>query len=440
MWFYDIYEHTLVSGVELLCRYKKGECIAYLTTSHTWGFGSCKKMETIFGLQMPHVCQLGWIKHRVIELLDAVSILKYRYVWIDWLCIDQINTEIQEKQIDMQGELYRYGDKCAILLEPQEYNVWCEFLILKNKVDIFELTVEQSKELQLKFAKVVNAKWFKSLWTLQEAHLSRRNVILSILRSEPIDNGLEQLIQFITIVSVFNNYNSNIYIKLIIEDATRAGLLSMISRTDLSLLIASMTRVTTYTGPRMRAIQHAFSVKLQNQLDMADIVACQKKLLKEQGLIAATFMATEYRIDNECWNIAKAGPLLMTPEIPMTREWNENEWDGRKIKLIQYNGAYIIEVENVRLLNRSEMSSCLMVLAMDGMGKITGRKAKNIIKHGNYFGIIVGKEYYMDSEKKSIMLLKRTKHDKKSLNYHACGYILIKKYIPGTLYQKIIIT
>ncbi|KAG0355034.1 hypothetical protein BGZ54_001326 [Gamsiella multidivaricata] len=136
--------------------------------SHTWGRYWCKKLNRRFGVDVPHVCNNATERHAVITNVDTMlrsaALTGRRYVWLDWLCVDQDKASPQKAlMVALQAALFAVVQFMVVYAhEPQTIT---SFQLLHDGI------THACANTDLK--RVADGAWFTSLWTLQELALHK---------------------------------------------------------------------------------------------------------------------------------------------------------------------------------------------------------------------------------------------------------------------------
>ncbi|KAI1739066.1 heterokaryon incompatibility protein-domain-containing protein [Xylaria scruposa] len=120
-----------------------------------------------------------------------------RFIWVDALCIDQLNNVEKGPQVAMMGEIYRLAARVVVWLGPEENNSdralsWLEYMGSQVKFESSLVPVPGADEsisdhivpIPLEAADLsylyhlLCRPWFERLWTRQEIILANRDAIV----------------------------------------------------------------------------------------------------------------------------------------------------------------------------------------------------------------------------------------------------------------------
>ena len=145
----------------------------YTAVSHTWG----NSLNSIEGLEWDVA---SWISHHTFQALVEA----YKNVWIDSLCIKQVDKEDVKMQIKEMHNIYRSAQGVVVVLVGN-YHAQLSALrrtaqLLVNLEMVQECTLSSSdcpylkilEEMRDAVVTVREMSWFRRVWTLQEAILS----------------------------------------------------------------------------------------------------------------------------------------------------------------------------------------------------------------------------------------------------------------------------
>lgn len=148
----------------------------YEAISYTWGDGT--ETEEMF---------CGPDKHRIRVGMNCASVLrrlrrldKDRLVWIDAICIDQENIPERNMQVAMMGQIYQTASR--VIIDIGETSRWAD--------PALDCIIHCSDEVCSKFnpdavEELHKRPWFKRVWVLQEAFMSKEATVLCGTRFEP---------------------------------------------------------------------------------------------------------------------------------------------------------------------------------------------------------------------------------------------------------------
>ncbi|KAF9433021.1 hypothetical protein BGZ76_009987 [Entomortierella beljakovae] len=153
--------------------------------SHTWGRYWCKNLDRQYGVDVPHVCnKMPGNQHAVVTNVDTILQSTYdigrRYVWLDWLCVDQDETSPQKAlMVRLQAALFRVVQFMVVYAHDPETITSFQLLhddIIKtsaNMVSVNAVSVDTAS-VNTCLKQVADGNWFTSLWTLQELALHKK--------------------------------------------------------------------------------------------------------------------------------------------------------------------------------------------------------------------------------------------------------------------------
>lgn len=124
-----------------------------------------------------------------------------RYIWIDYLCIDQSNFEEKHTQISMMGDIYRSANKVLVWLGTEDEASEVGMSALKFFLDSTSLANEapwysiQAEDSALGLSSILKRDWWYRMWTVQEAVLAREVVLICGSHSVRWDTDLTSLLR-----------------------------------------------------------------------------------------------------------------------------------------------------------------------------------------------------------------------------------------------------
>ncbi|KAF9275340.1 hypothetical protein BGZ74_004054, partial [Mortierella antarctica] len=134
--------------------------------SHTWGRFWCRKRDRCFTVDVPHVCEKVLGRHVVVTnaktMLCSIASIGKRYVWLDWLCVDQDDASPQKAlMVRLQAALFTVVQMMVVYAHDSQ--TLTSFQLLRAGI---------TTDADLK--RVADGAWFTSLWTLQELALHKK--------------------------------------------------------------------------------------------------------------------------------------------------------------------------------------------------------------------------------------------------------------------------
>jgi len=157
----------------------------YVAVSHVWGDQKMyepKKLGIIEGVDWKIPLSN---RDKMMRLKTAMEFLKKEYCWWDILCMPQDRQNVINQEIPLMGDYYAGADM-TFVLSDQEYNASKN---LKTWLDITWTTAMENRSLTLEehewmsnckenLLDISKDQWFNRVWTLQEASLSKKLILM----------------------------------------------------------------------------------------------------------------------------------------------------------------------------------------------------------------------------------------------------------------------
>jgi hypothetical protein len=153
-----------------------GKAPPYEAISYTWGDGIDTE-EIICGPDKQKIC-VGRNCALVLRRLRRLD--EDRLVWIDAICIDQKNIPERNMQVSMMGQIYQTASR--VIIDIGETSRWADSAL--------DCIIHCSDEGCSKFypnavEELYRRPWFKRVWVLQEAFMSKEAIVLCGTRFVP---------------------------------------------------------------------------------------------------------------------------------------------------------------------------------------------------------------------------------------------------------------
>lgn len=158
----------------------------YVAVSHVWGDQQMYSVD-----ELGVVGGVDWkipLSHpnKICRLIDAMNQFEMEYCWFDVLCMPQDRQNEINLEIPMMGDYYNGADM-TLVLSDESYAMSEDFIKWSDMVSsIMDLGRELSLEEESWIAKERNLldvskdKWFTRVWTLQEAVLSQKVILVEV--------------------------------------------------------------------------------------------------------------------------------------------------------------------------------------------------------------------------------------------------------------------
>jgi hypothetical protein len=155
----DTLEATLIS-------FDIGNAPSYTAVSYVWGSSLGRASISIEG-------QLVWIPSNLFDALHALRTTTHnRLIWADAICIDQMNMDERNHQVEMMGQIYGTADNVTVYLGQPTEHTEEGMLSLRSLMDI------ALPKLEKDLADILSRPWFTRVWTIQEAALARNTTLM----------------------------------------------------------------------------------------------------------------------------------------------------------------------------------------------------------------------------------------------------------------------
>lgn len=186
--------------------------IKYVTVSHVWGSNLCSFDSGVNGANWK--VSLNY-PNKLIDIRRCLRMQYLQYVWIDVLCVNQIDNDIKMHQILNMDTYYKNATCCYICLDDVSRDT---LINVSHAIKVPEMITCYIDDI----IKLASSSWWNRVWTWQEAILpaypkivSVKFVPLDVLLSPP---GLhypsvdlhELLITGNTAISILNKSKHNI--------------------------------------------------------------------------------------------------------------------------------------------------------------------------------------------------------------------------------------
>lgn len=149
--------------------------------SHSWGrrvIGSeyISRFHRRFPITNACSCGNGKRKHGIEQLLTACEkTVKTRYIWIDWIALNQQDVEDQGKKIGLQHIVFKKAGKCLLfiydmcMIKQRDYSSALCGLIPIGETNMLSISAtENMKAAQVLLNLLRKTLWSSSAWCMQE--------------------------------------------------------------------------------------------------------------------------------------------------------------------------------------------------------------------------------------------------------------------------------
>ena len=157
-----------------------GHSLSYEALSYVWGVGASTGEAWIGGesnLRVPITANLESALRHLRKCHEP------RILWIDALCINQMDSQERSAQVQLMGEIYTFADNVIVWLGPEEDNA--EFkhgLTLIRSDDTLSYSSQRNEAVHLAptMYRILKRPWFERTWVVQELALSRQDPVILI--------------------------------------------------------------------------------------------------------------------------------------------------------------------------------------------------------------------------------------------------------------------
>jgi hypothetical protein len=167
----DTLEATLIS-------FDIGNAPSYTAVSYVWGSSLGRASISIEG-------QLVWIPSNLFDALHALRTTTHnRLIWADAICIDQMNMDERNHQVEMMGQIYGTADNVTVYLGQPTEHTEEGMLSLRSLMDLHTPGEDPPwsdialPKLEKDLADILSRPWFTRVWTIQEAALARNTTLM----------------------------------------------------------------------------------------------------------------------------------------------------------------------------------------------------------------------------------------------------------------------
>ena len=148
----------------------------YIALSYVWG--SSRKNAAIHTNEIPAPIP----ENLPLVIMDAISVTKslgFRYLWVDRLCIDQVNRDIKHRQLQEMDAIYAGSELTIIGAAGQDGDYGLPGVSSCPRTTSFLAKVggTEAAYIQHPYGLIRKSKWYSRGWTYQEAFLSRRRLV-----------------------------------------------------------------------------------------------------------------------------------------------------------------------------------------------------------------------------------------------------------------------
>lgn len=171
----DIHEYRLIDCYELTIVVAE-KSKPYVALSYVWG--SSKKNAAIRTDRLPAPLP----KNLPLVITDAILVtisLGFRYLWVDRLCIDQVNHDTKHRQLHEMDVIYADSELTIIGAAGQDGDYGLPGVSSRPRTTsiLAQFGGTEAAYIQHPYGLIRKSKWYSRGWTYQEAFLSRRRLV-----------------------------------------------------------------------------------------------------------------------------------------------------------------------------------------------------------------------------------------------------------------------
>lgn len=172
---HDIEHYRLIDCHELVIVIAKRPA-PYVALSYVWG--SPREIATIHTNELPAPLP----DNLPLAIKDAITVTKslgFRYLWVDRLCIDQVNRGIRHRQLQEMDAIYANSELTIIGAAGQDGDYGLPGVSSRPRTAplLAKLVEAEAAYIQHPYGLIRSSKWYSRGWTYQEAFLSRRRLV-----------------------------------------------------------------------------------------------------------------------------------------------------------------------------------------------------------------------------------------------------------------------
>lgn len=142
----------------------------YEALSYVWGRELCETPASV------NKCALQITKNLDVALRHLRFETTERIIWIDALCIDQLNIEERNRQVQLMSHIYRYASEVRIWLGPGDA---ASDFVMDRVARGYQLSVKDDDAPYFVYyvLQLMKREWFERVWVIQEVALASIAVV-----------------------------------------------------------------------------------------------------------------------------------------------------------------------------------------------------------------------------------------------------------------------
>jgi hypothetical protein len=165
------------------------EHVSYEALSYVWG--STELVECIILNQKRH-----WITDNLYSALQCLRLHdRDRYLWIDAICINQVNKEEQGSQVQQMGKIFSSAEGVLFWLGKATLEITSlmdtlnQYLRTGADCQLGQLTLDDDRREKCRtgLRQLLRRQWFTRVWILQEVANARKATVCSGTWSIPAE-------------------------------------------------------------------------------------------------------------------------------------------------------------------------------------------------------------------------------------------------------------